>query len=361
MTRAEDERWMRVALSLGRRHMGRTGSNPSVGCVIVKSGRVVGQGITAIGGYPHAEPQALEMAGSAAKDATAYVTLEPCAHFGKTPPCASALIDADIKKVVVGVSDPDKRVDGNGINMLRAANIETKTGILEEEVKRDLSGFLKSRRLGLPHVTLKLAQTIDGRIATASGESQWITGPDARRMAHLMRAQNDAILVGHGTVKVDNPALTTRLSGLESASPIRVVLNRNGGLPVDSVLLRDQTVATWVVHSGPATALYAPHIRQIQVDADATGKPDLTASLKELARAGIMRVFCEGGAHLAAALVKEKLIDELAIFTAPKLIGGTGLPSLADIGLAQLSESPDFQQRSFQVLGSDSFAIYTKS
>ena len=205
---AEDLTHMRAALALARRGLGATWPNPSVGCVIVNHGRVVGRGFTSPGGRPHAEPNALAMAGLQARGATVYVTLEPCCHWGQTPPCTDALIHAGVARVVIAARDPDKRVDSQGIARLREAGIQTEEGLLQTEAHDILAGFIQRTTAGRPLVTLKLATTLDGKIATHAGESQWITGPEARRMAHALRARHDAIMVGVGTVMADNPDLT---------------------------------------------------------------------------------------------------------------------------------------------------------
>ncbi|OJW24791.1 MAG: riboflavin biosynthesis protein RibD, partial [Rhodospirillales bacterium 69-11] len=220
---AADIAHMRSALALARRGLGSTWPNPSVGCVIVRDGRVVGRGTTASGGRPHAEPLALDMAGPLARGATAYVTLEPCCHWGRTPPCTDALIAAGIVRVVVATRDPDRRVDSQGVARLREAGIEVVEGVLEAEAQAVLAGFTQRIRTGRPLVTLKLATTLDGRIATAGGESQWITGPPARRMAHALRGRHDAVMVGVGTVMADNPELTCRIAGFRTRPLVRVV------------------------------------------------------------------------------------------------------------------------------------------
>ena len=214
-TEAEDRRFLRLALSLGRRGMGQTWPNPAVGCVIVKQGRVLGRGTTAPGGRPHAEPQALAKAGEGARGATAYVSLEPCAHHGQTPPCTDALIAAGVARVVAPLADTDARVAGQGFAALREAGIEVSTGLCVDEAEEDHAGFFMRTELGRPFVTLKLASSFDGRIATATGDSQWITGPQARRLVHMMRHRHDAVMVGAGTARADDPSLTVRDMGVE--------------------------------------------------------------------------------------------------------------------------------------------------
>ncbi len=216
---------MRAALALARRGLGRVWPNPAVGCVLVRDDHVIGRGWTRAGGRPHAEAEALMRAGEAASGATAYITLEPCAHTGKTPPCAEALIGAGVKRAVIAVEDPDPRVSGKGIEMLKEAGMEVAIGIGEKEAKRLNAGFFSRITRGRPLITLKTATTLDGRIATGTGDSRWITGPGARRRGHMMRAMNDAVLTGIGTVLADDPSLTCRLPGLEDRSPVRIVVD----------------------------------------------------------------------------------------------------------------------------------------
>ena len=239
---------MRSALALARRGLGNTWPNPSVGCVVVKDGRVVGRAVTAPGGRPHAEPAALDAAGPAARGATVYVTLEPCCHWGRTPPCTDALTAAGVARVVIGTRDPDPRVDGAGIAKLRAAGIVVDEGILRDEADEVASGFRARVRLGRPAVTLKLASTLDGRIATRSGESRWITGEAARRAAHALRGRHDAVMVGVGTVLADNPELTCRLPGYRPNPPVRVVADSHLRTPLTAALVVTAAAApTWML------------------------------------------------------------------------------------------------------------------
>ena len=359
MSSKDDERWMKLALSLGRRRLGSTWPNPSVGCVIVKEGRMVGQGVTSVGGRPHAEPQALEMAGADAEGATAYVTLEPCAHRGRTPPCAIALIEAGIARTVIALQDPDTRVDGGGIAMLRAAGIEASLGLCEAEARRDQIGFLTARAEDRPYVTLKLAQSLDGRIATASGESQWITGPVARRATHLMRAQSDAIMVGSGTLAADDPSLTVRLSGLEDRSPIRVVLSRSGEMPSNAKMLQTGGPDIWML--SPSRGIEPNGVTHFTVRPNDAGKPDLKDAMRILAKQGITRLLSEGGAGLAASLIGENLVDRLILFTAPSVMGGTSLPCIADIGLENLTDAPEFVETESRPIGPDRLSIFNRA
>ena len=338
---------MRAALALARRGLGRTWPNPAVGCVIVKDGRVVGRGNTQPGGRPHAETVALAMAGEAARGATAYVTLEPCSHHGKTPPCAEALVAAGVSRVVAALEDPDPRVSGRGIKLLQEAGIATEVGLEAEVAEETNAGFLMKIRAGRPLVTLKLATSLDGRIATSTGESQWITGPAARARGHLLRAETDAIMVGSATALADDPELTCRIPGLADRSPVRVVVD--GGLrlsPASKLANTARQVPVWVItreRSATAQALEDKSVEVIAVG-DKGGHVDLLAGLKALAERGITRLLVEGGAGLAAALFREKLVDRLAWFQAPMVIGGDGLPALQGFGLDKLGAAPRFRR-----------------
>ncbi|MEN3146514.1 bifunctional diaminohydroxyphosphoribosylaminopyrimidine deaminase/5-amino-6-(5-phosphoribosylamino)uracil reductase RibD [Neorhizobium sp. IRAMC:178] len=255
MTSAAEDRWfMASALRLSRLHTGQTGTNPSVGCVIVRDGEVVGSAVTAPGGRPHAETQALDVAGEKARGATAYVTLEPCSHYGRTPPCANALVEAGVARVVISLTDPDPRVSGRGIAILRDAGIVVETGLMEEEGRRALAAYLTRQTKGRPHVTLKLAVSADGMLGRR-GEEVSITGPEARAEVHRLRAEADAILVGIGTALSDDPELTVRIPGLEKRSPIRIVLDRHLQLPLTSKLVRTARDVPVIVVAAPGSAL----------------------------------------------------------------------------------------------------------
>nr|WP_281844095.1 bifunctional diaminohydroxyphosphoribosylaminopyrimidine deaminase/5-amino-6-(5-phosphoribosylamino)uracil reductase RibD [Sinisalibacter aestuarii] len=355
---------MALALALGRRGHGQTWPNPAVGCVIVKDGRIVGRGATRPGGRPHAEVVALAQAGAAARGATAYVTLEPCSHHGKTPPCADALAEAGVARVVVALTDPDPRVNGRGIARLRAAGIEVTEGVLADEARADQKGFLSRVTLGRPMLTLKLASSFDGRIATASGESQWITGPEARRLVHALRMRHDAVMIGAGTARADDPALTVR--GLGAArQPVRVVLSRNLDLPLDGQLARTAPdVPVWLVHGDRAdpaliSAWTGLGARLIPVPVT-RGQLDPGAALAALGKAGLTRVFCEGGGALAASLLAEGLVDELVGFTAGLALGAEGRPALAAMGVDRLADAPRFDLVETRAAGGDVMHRWTR-
>jgi diaminohydroxyphosphoribosylaminopyrimidine deaminase / 5-amino-6-(5-phosphoribosylamino)uracil reductase len=346
---------MRAALGLARRGLGNVWPNPAVGCVIVAQGRIVGRGWTQPGGRPHAETEALGRAGELARGAAACVTLEPCAHWGQTPPCAEALIGAGIAYVAAALEDPDPRVAGAGLARLREAGVAVAAGLCAEEAAEINAGFLCRVRQGRPLVTLKLATTLDGHIATAAGESRWITGIAARERAHLLRAGHDAVMVGTGTLVADDPDLTCRLPGLHDRSPLRVVLDRRLRLPAAARVFA--APRTWVVAAPGAdparrAALAAAGIEVIEVAADKTSL-DLAAVLAALGGRGVTRLLVEGGARLAAALLRAGLVDRLVWFHAPRLLGGDGLPAVAPLGLAALADAPAFEPLSSERVGED--------
>lgn len=354
-----DLRWMQAALTLGRRGLGQCWPNPAVGCVIVSpEGRVVGRGATQPGGRPHAEVVALAQAGAAARGATAYVTLEPCAHHGKTGPCCDALIAAGVARVVTALEDPDPRVAGQGHARLRAAGIAVTEGVGQDAAAEDQLGFLSRITRARPMVTLKLALSLDGRIATATGESQWITGPEARRYGHALRARHDAVLVGAGTARADDPTLTVRGLGMR-AQPVRVVASRALDLPFPSQLSRSAVpeAPVWICHGGEAPAARIAQVRAagmtcLAVASDARGLlPE--ALLHVLAAQGLTRVYCEGGGALAASLLAAGCVDRLAVFTAGCAIGAEGLPGLGDLGLDALAAAPRFRRLSVRAVGGD--------
>jgi diaminohydroxyphosphoribosylaminopyrimidine deaminase / 5-amino-6-(5-phosphoribosylamino)uracil reductase len=365
MGMGEDDRWMRLAIALGARGLGRVWPNPAVGCVIVKAGRVLGRGWTQDGGRPHAETMALAQAGGQARGATAYVSLEPCSHHGQTPPCADALIRAGVARVVVGLSDPDPRVAGRGLAALRDAGIQVTEGICTPEAQRAHRGFLTRVGQGRPMLTLKLATSADGRIATASGESQWITGAQARAWVHGMRACHDAVLVGAGTARADDPSLTVRGLGI-SHQPVRIVLSRRLDLPLDSALMRSaRDIPVWLCHGPDApeaakTAWEAAGARLIAATTGLGGQLDLSAVMTALGAAGLTRVFCEGGGMLAAGLLGADLVDDLALITAGMVLGAEGTPAIGAMGIAALAEAPRFALTETRALGGDVFSLWLR-
>ena len=362
---AADLSHMRAALALARRGLGTTWPNPSVGCVIVNQGRVVGRAVTAPGGRPHAEPTALAMAGPHARGATAYVTLEPCCHWGRTPPCTDALIAAGITRTVITARDPDPRVDSQGIARLRAAGIAVTEGLLADEAHDGLAGFTQRLTTGRPLVTLKLASTLDGRIATSSGESQWITGPPARRMAHALRGRHDAVMVGVGTALADNPDLTCRIPGFRPTPVVRIVADSHLRTPLTSRLVATANESpTWLlIRDGTDPARHHAFTdlgcRVMTVPAGPAGI-DLAAAMRALGAAGITRLLVEGGGQIAAAMLRAELVDRIAWFHAPAILGGDGWPSVQAFGIETLAAMPRFTRRRTTPLGDDMLTEFTR-
>jgi len=352
-----DRRHMAQALGMAARGLGRTWPNPSVGCVIVRDGIIVGRGHTTPGGRPHAEPQALAQAGNAALGATAYVTLEPCAHVGHTPPCARTLVGAGIARVVSALTDPDPRVAGGGHAILREAGIAVTTGVMEAEAHALQIGFLSRITRGRPMLTLKLALSVDGRIATATGESRWITGPVARARVHLMRATHDAVLVGGGTARADDPELTVRGLGI-THQPLRLIAARMLDLPKGGRLQASIPQGPlWLLHGSSAPAQARDHwqtagARLIEVP-ERDGTLDVAAMMQRLGAEGLTRIFCEGGGQFAAALLGQGLVDHLEVFGAGLVLGADGRPGLGLLGAGALADHPRFVLHDTRMVGPD--------
>lgn len=365
MTAASDTRFMALALSLGKRGQGAVWPNPAVGCVIVQAGRIVGRGWTQPSGRPHAETVALAQAGAAAKGAVAYVTLEPCAHTGKTPPCAQALVKAGVARVVIACTDSDPRVSGKGVAMLQAAGITVEVGLLKAEARADHIGFFSKIDLGRPMVTLKLASSFDGRIATASGESQWITAGPARRLVHAMRARHDAVMIGGGTARKDDPSLTVRDLGI-NRQPARVVVSKHLDLPLNGKLAQTAAQIPLILcHAQTADPQLVKTWAQLGATllscATYSGQLDPADVLQKLGDHGLTRIFCEGGGGLAASLLKAGLVDRLVGFTAGLTIGGDGLAAIAPLGLSRLASAPRFRLQTTQAIGPDILHIWEQA
>lgn len=356
-----DHKFMHCALSMARRGAGLTAPNPSVGCVIVnKDGCIIARAVTSSGGRPHAEKIALEKAGVAAKGATAYVTLEPCAHHGQTPPCAMALAEAGVARVVIGVLDCDPRVSGKGVEILKNAGIEVVTGVLEAKCRAAHQEFFTRITKQRPFITLKTAMTLDGKTATASGQSKWITGEQARAHVHLMRAQHDAVLVGVETVLADDPLLTVR-GRVQNKPMIRIVLDSALRIPVDAKIV-DNSV------DEPVWIFFDPNSSEIE-KREALGEVkgvisvpinphDLNAVMNYVANQGVNSVFVEGGSTVHGSFLRTKLYDRLMIYTAPKLLGGAARSAFPDLGVHDLSQAHDLVLQKKMMLGQDCLEIY---
>jgi diaminohydroxyphosphoribosylaminopyrimidine deaminase/5-amino-6-(5-phosphoribosylamino)uracil reductase len=349
---------MEMALRLARRALGTTAENPPVGCIIAKENKILGVGWTRPGGRPHAETEALVMAGEEARGATAYVTLEPCAHYGRTPPCAEALVKTGISRVVSGNEDPNPKVRGRGHAILRSAGIEVESLRNPGESGRnpgELAGFFMRIERNRPLVILKLAVSADGKIAAGKGKRTRITGDEAQARAHLMRAQSDAILVGLETVRIDNPSLLCRLPGLVSRSPIRLVADSRLDIPRDSELVRSaKEVPTWVLSTVAGDV--GPGVEAIVCRPAADGRVDLRDAMTTLAGRGINRVMVEGGAALARSLLDADLVDEVALFEARATIGEGGVDAISGLPLSTIRDR--FRLTSQETLGSDALSIY---
>jgi diaminohydroxyphosphoribosylaminopyrimidine deaminase/5-amino-6-(5-phosphoribosylamino)uracil reductase len=356
--RSPDDVWMDRAIELAQG--GRPSPNPHVGAVVVRGGQAVGEGWHERAGGDHAEVVALKQAGDAARGATLYVTLEPCNHRGRTPPCAEAIAAAGVARVVVGCSDPNPHVEGGGSARLHAAGIEIITGVREAEAARVIATWTKHITLGLPYVSLKLALSLDGRIATRSGASKWVTGPEARALVHMLRSRHDAVAVGIGTALADDPRLTVRDSS--GVSPTRVVFDTKLRLPPHSRLVETAVdVPTWVVCSADAPfdkeqALTSRGVEVLRAPSSAEGRLDAGAALRMLAAKGVVTLMIEGGAELAGSILAARLADELHAFVAPILLGPRGRPGAVDwAGPATPADAPRIASATWELCGSDAY------
>lgn len=337
-----DAKWMRLALALAEAALGQTSPNPVVGAVVVKDGEAVGMGAHLRAGEPHAEVHALRMAGEKAAGAVLYVTLEPCNHYGKTPPCTEQIIAAGIRKVVAACVDPNPLVQGSGIARLREAGIEVVTGVCEEEARHLNRYFFKWSATGRPYVTVKTAATLDGKLAASTGDSRWVTGEESRRRVHRLRRQHDAIMVGINTVLHDDPQLTIRWGEERGRPPLRVVVDSRLRLPLDCRLARDGEAPTLVYTTGAAPLEKVETLRRLGVDVivlggetgvvGAAGRVDLAEVMGDLGRRGVTSVLVEGGGTLNFSLLARRLVDEVVAFIAPKIVGGAAAPTAFDGG-----------------------------
>jgi len=335
---------MARALALAAQGLGRTHPNPAVGAVLVRGERIVGEGYHARAGEAHAEIVALQQAGSAARGAELYVTLEPCTHHGRTPPCVDALLAVGLRRVVVATRDPNPRVRGRGIQRLRAAGIEVVVGPGAAQARELLAGFRSLMLAGRPLLTLKLAVTLDGRIAARGGDARWITGPEARRLAHHLRDRHDAVLVGAGTVRADDPRLTCRSPG--GRDPIRLVLVGPGlALPHQARVLQAGGAPTWVITSTAAAssrvaALERRGIPVIQLPPEArSGRPGFDTVARALGERGLTSVLVEGGSTVAAEALRARVVDRVVLFVAPRLLGGDAVPAIGTLGITSVARA----------------------
>jgi diaminohydroxyphosphoribosylaminopyrimidine deaminase/5-amino-6-(5-phosphoribosylamino)uracil reductase len=350
----EDERLMRECLALAQLKIGLTSSNPAVGCVIVREGKVVGRGSTALGGRPHAEPQAIAEAGELARGATAYVSFEPCAHQGQTPPCARAMVEAGVARVVIGCLDPYPPVRGRGIAILNTARIATTIGVLESECRRMNEGFIARVTRGRPFVILKLAMSLDGRIAAATGDSHWISSQDSRRLVHQWRRESDVVMVGAGTVIADNPRLTCRIEG--GRDPVRIIIDQRLRSPAGARIFHQRSPAptilvTSVIKAASVRRRYGARVEAIGASVDRQGIA-LMEVMREFGRRGWSKVLIEGGAKLAGGALRAGIVDRVAFFVAP-LILGCGLSSVEGLLARSVREAIKLKNFSTLRVGSD--------
>ncbi len=350
-----DEIFMREALRIARNAEGRTSPNPLVGAVVVKDGKIIAEGWHRQAGTPHAEVHALNMAGELARGATLYVTLEPCSHFGRTPPCANKIIDAGISRVVAAMSDPNPKVAGRGFELLRAAGVAVEVGLLEAQARELNEDFIKWVTRRLPFVTMKFACSLDGKIATVAGESQWISGEASRRFTHHLRDLNDAILIGVGTVLADNPSLTTRL--VEGKNPVRVIVDSRARTPLDSTVVNDKSARTIIATTtnAPQEKISALKARGVEIiTAGDAERVDLKLLMQELAEREITSVLVEGGGTIHFAMLKAGLVDKVLAFVAPKIIGGSGaLTAVEGAGFEKLSDAVELKNFTASTFGED--------
>lgn len=355
----DDRAWMQLAIREARKGLGRTSPNPCVGAVVVKDNSLIATGYHHQAGTPHAEVHALRAAGEKARGATLYVTLEPCNHTGRTPPCTQAILDSGISRVVVGMLDPNPLVAGGGCKTLVVQGLEVTQGVLAEECRSLNRPFIKQITTGLPWVIMKAGMSLDGRLALSSGQSGWITNEQSRRQVHRLRDRVDAILIGSGTALSDDPALTTRLSGRRGRDPLRVILDTALRLaPTAKMLQQVSKAATWIFCGPEAEAKRAAALMEAgavikQVRLDGAGQLDLGAVLCELGRAQLTSVLVEGGSRVHGAFLRAGLVDEVNLFIAPMFIGGDGVALLDDLGLQKVADAPCFTTTRVRRFGND--------
>lgn len=356
--RAVAEFFMRIALEEATKGLGRTSPNPAVGAVLVKGGRIIARGFTQPAGQAHAEVMALRAAGPRARGADLYTTLEPCNHYGRTPPCTLAILEAGVRRVISASWDPNPKVNGKGIAKLRRHGVEVLTGVLEEEADHLNRAFFKAIGTGLPYVTLKAAATLDGKLATATGDSRWVTGEPARAWVHQLRNRVDVILVGANTVRLDDPQLTTRLSGGGGRDAVRVVVDSHLSLkPKHTIFTQRSTsktvLATLEDPEGRKARRFTEQGVEVWHVREKRGRVDLKALLARLAQQGLNHVLVEGGAEIYGSFLRERLADELALFLAPKLVGSQGLSWSGELGVKRMSDALALKNVTFERLGED--------
>jgi diaminohydroxyphosphoribosylaminopyrimidine deaminase/5-amino-6-(5-phosphoribosylamino)uracil reductase len=355
--KTETERLMALALRQALKGKGYTSPNPAVGCVVVKDGKVIAADHHREAGKPHAEILALKKAGDEAKDAELYVTLEPCCNYGRTPPCVDSIIDAGIKKVVIGAIDPNPKVNGKGIEQLKKAGIDITLGVLEKECRELNRAYSKYITTGLPFITIKYAQSLDGRIATRTGSSQWISSPEALKFAHKLRAWHDAVLIGAGTANHDNPQMTVRL--VKGENPLRIILTASGKLKKNLRLLTQGEAPTIIATSRKGAANFRSgkynNVEVLSLPVKAGGV-DLQALLKALGRREITSLLVEGGAGVITGFLKQKLADNMILIVAPIIIG-EGVNAVADLGIKTIDNSIKLFNISQKKIGSDCAVI----
>jgi len=360
------ESHMDAALNLAQRGLGNVWPNPAVGCVIVKNNRVIGRGWTAFGGRPHAETEALRNAGQDVLGSTVYVTLEPCNHYGKTPPCVDALIDAGIKKIVIATLDPDDRVSGKGIKRLENAGIDVEVGIAKAQAEKINQGFFLRVGNSRPFITLKMATTLDGKIATQSGESKWITGELSRKFSHKLRACHDAVLVGSGTVVADNPSLICRLPGFQNKHKLRIIVDGRLRTPLNGELAQTAKEVPVLIYTHSKNK--KQKIKKLEslgvkiVVLEKNGKHlDIKELMKEISSLGITRLLIEGGGVLNSSLMANDLVDEIAWFRSPCILGNDGVPAIENLGLDKLEKRKKFSRNSTIALDEDILEILIRN
>ncbi len=352
------EFFMRIALEEATKALGRTSPNPAVGAVLVKGGRIIARGYTQPAGQSHAEVMALKAAGPRARGADLYTTLEPCNHYGRTPPCTVAILEAGVRRVISASSDPNPMVNGKGISRLRRAGVEVLTGVLKEETDRINRPFFKAIRMRMPYVTLKAAVTLDGKLATATGDSRWVTGETARAWVHRLRDRVDVILVGANTVRLDNPQLTTRLPGGKGKDPVRVIVDSRLSLKPSATVFTQRSKAQTVVATledptGRKARRFTEQGVLVWQVREKRGRVDLKALLARIASEGFNHVLVEGGAEMYGSFLRERLADELTLFLAPKLIGSQGISWSGDLGVKLMSQALQLKDVSFERMGED--------